>query len=366
MSNPVNDPIFQKLKKRSDAGDDVASAIIRLWAELTLNPERISDTSTVETFKTWADTNNIVGPIKWDWYRWLPKGMLTILAGPSGSGKSMLVLHLSGCYLIGWALPNSGRLPDNTGTVIWCEAEAAQAVNLERARNWGLPLDRIITPLDDPLADFKLDNPEHVSALARLARRPDVRLIVVDSLRGAHSKDENNSETMELVKLLAALARDTNKPVLLTHHLRKRGFFDGDSVNLDRLRGSSAIVQSARVVWALDAPDPHDKEIRRLQVVKSNLSKFPEPVGLTINEKGITFVDAPKSPRTETVADKAADLLLALLSKGPKRAVDLEEDLKHAGISWASANRAKKKLGLNSIKKPDGWFWSLPVRQHND
>ena len=51
------------------------------------------------------------------------------------------------------------------------------------------------------------------------------------------------------------LARDTGKPVLCTHHLRKKGLQDGEAVTLDRLRGSSATVQTARLVWAEEAAE---------------------------------------------------------------------------------------------------------------
>ena len=99
---------------------------------------------------------------------------------------------------------------------------------------------------------------EHQQALLEAAFRDDIRLIVVDSLRGAHRGRENDSDLISLVGWLAAMARDTGKPVLLTHHLRKRSQGEGEEVTLDRIRGTSAILQPARVVWALDRPDPTD------------------------------------------------------------------------------------------------------------
>jgi len=313
---------------------------------------------------TWKKAAELLGPIEWEWTSWLPKGMLTILAGESGAGKSALALRLAGCFIEGWNWPDGQLFKDNPGAVLWVECEAAQALNLERAKKWGLPLDKLITPLNDPLADVDLSKPDNIAMLAVAALRDDIRLIIIDSLRGMHRGDENSSDSMTIIKWLAELARDTNKPIMLTHHLRKRGMFDNEGVEIERLRGSSAIVQTARLVWALDTPDINQKERKRLQVIKSNLAKFPDPVGMDIDDQGVNFGEAPEPPRIETTAEKAADLLLALLSDQPMRASELQNEVEGAGISWISAKRAKAKLGIHSIKKDDGWYWGLPYKEN--
>lgn len=311
---------------------------------------------------TWADIDGVLGPIEWAWDGWLPKGMLTILAGESGGGKSSLALRLAACFLRRDPWPDGTKFDGDLGAVLWCEAEAAQAINLDRAKKWGLPIKKIYTPLDNPLQDWRLDNPDFLGKLASKAMLPEVRFIVVDSLRGATGGDENSSELGNKVMWLAALARDCGKPILLTHHLRKRGIFDLDGINQDRLRGSSAIIQPARVAWALDRPDQNQKEALRLQQIKNNLAPYPEPVGMIINDAGVKFIDAPEPPRTETVADKAADLLLALLRDEPMPSKELQDEVEGAGISWVSAKRAKAKLGIVSIRKDDGWYWALPAK----
>lgn len=317
---------------------------------------------------TWADIAGVLGPITWAWPKWVANGMLHIVASEPGKGKSILCLRLAACYLMGKTWPDGTEFTGELGKVLWCEAEAGQAVNLERAKNWGLPLADLLTPLGNPLEDLRLDNASHIRALEAMARRDDVKLIILDSLRGLHTRDENSSEVMSVVHWLAELARDIQKPVILTHHLRKRGLFDiGEAPNLDRLRGSTAITQAARLVWALDNPDPMQEHIARLSVIKSNLAKFPEPVGMIISDHGATFTHAPEAPKTESVADKAADLLLAMLSDEPKPAGEIETELQSAGVSWRSGKRAKARLGIVSIKREDGrWYWSLPAKREYD
>ena len=313
---------------------------------------------------TWGDLSRVIGPITWAWKPWLPDGMLTLIASEPGIGKSGLCLRIAGCFVKGWDWPDGTPFTGQRGRVLWCEAEAGQALNLERATSWGFPADDILSPLDDPTEDVNLDNPRHRQAIYNLAHRDDIRLIVIDSLRGSHGGSEKDTEIIGVVKWMAQVARDTGKPFLLTHHLRKRGLFDGNEISLDRLRGSTAIVQPARLVWAMDTPDPNAKDTKRLAVIKSNLARFPDPLGMTLDDKGVVFCDAPEPPKPDSVVDKAADLLLSLLRREPMNADDVLHEFDQVGLSHPAAKRAKKRLGIVSVKQADGrWYWSLPAKQ---
>jgi hypothetical protein len=321
---------------------------------------------------TWQEMGQRLGPLRWEWPRRIPAGMLTLLVAEQGKGKSCLCLRLAACYLRGdpWpdGLPYSGEL----GAVLWCEAEASQGLNYARATGWGLPVERIISPLSDPLDEVLLQDTDHRAAIETWAHRPEVRLVIVDSLSGANTARENDAGMLHVTKWLASLAVDAGKPIILTHHLRKRGLLDtGDRVTLDRIRGSGAITQAARSVLAIDAPDPAHEHDLRLSSVKNNLVGAPNAgpaLGMVINAQGVTFnSDAPEPPREETAQDKAADLLLALLAKGPKRSTDLRGEIEAAGISWDAANRAKAQLHIVAHRqtsmtggKQAAWYWSLP------
>jgi hypothetical protein len=358
----LNVLLANEIKQRGDGVQRKAIALLGLkenYDELATLADAIG---ILPYGATWANMAEALGPITWAWKPWLSPGFLTLVVSEPGRGKSILCLRIAACFLRGDPWPDGALYTGEVGAVVWCEAEAAQALNLERAKSWGSPLEKIYTPLDDPLADVQLDIPEHQQIVRTMMQRPEVRLLVVDSLRGAHRGDENSSTSMEIVKWLAEVARDTGKPVLLTHHLRKRGLFDiDDKVSLDRVRGSSAIIQTARLVWAIDQPDP-GSETRRLSIIKNNMARFPEPVGLTIGDLGLSFGDAPEKPKEDTPVERAIDLLRVLLDDSPMRQPDIEDEAKGSGISWASMRRAKNQLGVVSKRQPDGWYWSLPIR----
>jgi hypothetical protein len=314
---------------------------------------------------TFQDLDSLIGPIQWAWKGWLPLGLLTIVASEPGIGKSALALRLAASVILGLPWPDGKPYEGPTGSVLWCESEAAQAINLERAKQWNIPLNKIKLPLlENPLVDVQLDNTTHRNAVLHAAQHEDVRFIVIDSLRGCHRLDENGSESIEIVMWLAKLARDTCKPVLLTHHLRKKSHFDGDSVNLDRLRGSSAIIQPARMIWAMDTPDPELTDHKRLSVIKSNISKFPDPIGFIVNSNGPEFGESPKPPKKDILLDQAKEHLLALLNKNTLPANEVFEALEANGISEKTTRRAKQVLRIVAFQKDGKWFWSLPISEN--
>ena len=258
--------------------------------------------------------------------------------------------------------PDGTQYDGETGCGLWIECESSQALNLERAKNWGYSLEKIYTPFADPTVDVNLDNDNHRNAVLLKAQLPEVKIIGIDSLSGSTHKNERDEAMKPLVEFVARMARDTGKLVIATHHLRKRGLLDGEKINLDRVRGSSIITQYARVVWAMDKPNPYEDNQIRLQVIKNNLARFPQSLGMMIEENGITFMDAPEEPKNETVLDRAKELLLVLLDKEPIKQAEIEKNAKGAGISWRTIVSAKKALAIVSKKQTDGWYWSLPAK----
>lgn len=311
---------------------------------------------------TWADID--AGPIEYSWGGWLVNGLLTLLVGYSGDGKSLLALRMCGPFIAGESWPDGTRYTGEKGKVLWVECEAAQALNVLRANVFKYPLDRIMTALPDPLQDASLDNLEHRAIIEQRAKLPEVKLIVIDSLSGSSQRKENETGIKEITLWAAKLARDLNKPVLMVHHLGKKKEWDSETITLDRVRGSSAIVQFARVVWAVSCPDATNKERKRLEQIKNNLGRFPEAIGMTATEQGIDFGIAPTVPRADGPSDRVGDLLLDVLASGPMKATDIQTEIEGAGESMVTAKRVKARLGIVSVKKEDGWYWSLPARDN--
>lgn len=308
-----------------------------------------------------------VSATEWAWMQWIPKGYLTMIAAQPGKGKSYFCLWLAKIFIRGGVLPNGTTYtPKQGGKILWCDTEGAQGMTLERAASIDLPLEDILAPLENPFDPVNLGNLEHRKRLEMLCGRDEIQIIVIDSLSGAHSKKENDSgEMKEILIWLQSVAQRTNKPIICTHHFNKLNFQDA-LPNIDKVRGSSAIIQFFRSVISIDCPDVMTPERKRLAVIKANLCMTPEMLGFEIADGGreIIFMDAPDAPKKETAIGNATVWLANFLTE-EKLQTDVEDAAKKAGISEKTLRRAKKSLGVKSTSRYDHftkkktWYWSF-------
>lgn len=313
---------------------------------------------------TWTDLDAVLGPVEWDWEGWIARGFLHFVTAGVGIGKSLLLLSIAYTYIKGGVWPDGTLFDCPRGSVLWVETEAGQAVNLQRAKEWGVPLDGILYPLDDPLATVRLADAKHRARIREIAEDPGVFAVMVDSFSGGNGRDENAAASLPVAQGLAEIARDTNKPVIASHHLRKGRETDPDpryGVSIERVRGHSSICQPARVIWALDFPSGPGSEMRRLHQIKNNLRPFPDALGMVVEEDGVTFGEAPEAPADASAFGAACTFLKDLLDKEPMPSAKVIEEAEKARIATRTLYRAKRALKIVSPKVQGVWMWSLPV-----
>ena len=322
--------------------------------------------SLVVRVATANDLGELLPSISWLWPNWLPRGFIALLAAVTGIGKSAVALWIARCLITPTCWPDGSPGPEDSIPVLWIDTESTQALLWDRIERWGLDGSKILLPSIHPVADVRLDNRKTIERIGGILDTYAPQLIVVDSLRGAHSFDENDSRMVTMLQELAGIARDYDIAVLCVHHLRKKAPFENDHITLDRLRGSSVISQMARVIWTLESPNPIQPQVLRLRALKSNLALLPEPIGLQIAGAGLSFGPAPEDAKQEGPVEHAIHYLLAELETGPRPAHEIYKNAEGQGISKYALREAKRRLTVVSIKKPKGWIWALPAHQEKD
>jgi len=318
----------------------------------------------VSKYATLEDTARVVSATEWLWRGWLPRGHVTLLVGAPGDGKSALGMAIGDRLLKATAWPD-GQDNAGAGSIMWIDTEGTQAVLVERALISDTPMNRVMLPTADPLSDFALDDDDAWFDLRRGITDTACGLLVVDTLRGVHSGEENSSqETARLMKGLQIIARDNKIGCLVVHHTRKlhEESSEDSRLTLDRVRGSNAIVANARVVWGIEPT--RAEGVKRLLVLKSNLAARPEPLGFRMDEDGFTWCRLANDEREVRETDRAMAFLRSWLQSGPAPADALKEAAAADGHSMSTLNRAKKRLSIRSERERGvvngKWSWRLP------
>lgn len=310
---------------------------------------------------SWENIGKVCSDIEWVWENYIANGFVTMVAGSSGVGKSYLLLRLCGCITNSWDFPDGSHYQGEVGSVLWAEGEAAQTLNYIRANKMGLSLNKFLYPFEDPFIDYQMDNPSHNQKLTDFLFHPEVRILVIDSLSGVHSSDENSSDMNQNIKFLADLAQKTKKPILISHHVKKP-LYEDSLITLNQVRGSSAIVQNTRIVLGICSPDSN-QNYKRVIALKSNLSEKLDPFAFRIKNEQVEFMPYTKTPESKSQRDQAKDFLRTSLTDGPRKANELSEEAKNQGITERTLDFAKKELHIksNRIGGSNGYFiWELP------
>ena len=247
-------------------------------------------------YTTAVTLDKVVAQTTWLWDNWIPNGYVTILAAEPGTGKSGLALWLVHSYLDGRPWPDAGEVPRDPATrkVLWLETDDCHGALRDRIATWDVRADAIVMLGDDGLEHADLSVAATVDKVRNLAAALDCGMIVIDTLSGAHPKDENSAAMRSLMSDLASLARDLNVPVICCHHLRKKSPLEGAEATMDRLRGSSAIAAGARSIIGLDklrglTKNDDGMEKARMRVIKANLCLPPQPLCYWIDSEGLQF-----------------------------------------------------------------------------
>lgn len=319
---------------------------------------------------SYGQLERILPETRWLWHPYIPASYLTMVAADSGVGKSAFVLHLIRHVLTGTPFPDGTDCP-RSNHVLLCDTEVFQIEHIKRMKAWGIDRERVLTPFEDPSADFFLDQPDHLARLAKVANYYKPGIILLDSLSGGHTQDEISVETGRAIRNLATTIRQLNyqPAVVVTHHLNGGSPLEVASppVTMRRIRGHTSTRQYFRVILGMHTPDPDQPDIKRVHFVKSNLSEFGKPLGIRwVDGEKLVWCDPPEpkehanggESKKERPGEIAKRFLLDMLADGPVASEIIIQDAEDKGISRTTLYTQRDRLGITTREK-DG-FWILP------
>ena len=307
---------------------------------------------------------------------YLPRGMITILAGHAGQGKTTLALWLASHVSNGDLLP--GGKP---GNVYYFTTENDESIVLRpRLEAMDARLDRVMVMRSDA-RQLTLTDPRLFEMHKIFDGKPD--LIIFDPVQSYVGKklDMNRTDDVRfMMDNLNKLLHATNAAVVLICHTKKAPMgFNGRPCEL--LNGSSDFVTAARSVCFLGR-DPARPDVCVVAQEKNSLGLPGASLAFTIGEDGavhwsdeeceltaaqiLTYSNEKRQHATRP-SERAQAALRDLLAKNEKmRSTDILEACAKQGISRSAVYRARDELPIQKQRTGMGSFWSMPAKSQMD
>lgn len=302
--------------------------------------------------------------VEWLWYPYIPYGKITIVQGDPGDGKSTFALNLASIVSNGYKIPFTDTNIEPSNVVYQNSEDGQEDTICPRLTACGANLERVayIEEMDAALTmnDERLD---------QVLEETGARLLILDPIQAyfGNGADMNRaSDIRPIMNRLAKMAERRHCAVILIGHMSK----GKNSNGLYRGLGSIDIPAAARSVLLISKMKEEGPDCRIIAHIKSNLAPIGDSVVFRIKENSkIAWIRKSTLTAEEIVekvgeepkgkGSKATILLLEMLSTGERLATEIIEECARQGIAERTINKAKSKLGVKSVKKKEGWYWSL-------
>ncbi len=318
-------------------------------------------------------------PVEWLWPGRIPLRAMTLVYGDGGEGKSMLSIDLAARVSAGIAFPDLFADGADPGGVVLLSGEDDPRTTIRpRLDAAGGDPERVmlLEGLRGPDGKPRGITLGDVDALEEaIQRTPDCRVLIVDPVGCYYGVVDahRESEVRAVLAPLAETARRRGVSIVLIAH-RNKG---GAGRSMYRVSGSVGLPNAVRMSWHVGRATD-DPSRRLLLPAKANIVAEPTGLAFTIGgdpprvrwESGAIRMTADDLARAESDAAgddggalaEAVGFLESELGSRSRPAREMTEAAEDAGIRDRTLARAKKKLGVQSIR--DGasgrWFWTLP------
>lgn len=269
-----------------------------------------------------------------------PRAQLSILAGPAGVGKSVLMQYLCSQWsmqglMVGYI---TGELPKSL--MQWRQKTTGWEYNPANFK--------IFSAIDAALEGMNLDlsSPEGLKNFRIIADSRKWDVLVLDSLTGLTDGNESDPEKMNpLTTLLLRLASEKNCAIPFVHHPRKKkGFERKDRMHLDDVIGTSTLTRKAGFVVGVEVLQEAKEPEVFVSVLKNWTGKRGDLFSFTIHGEeniytgkseivGLTVNDNPIPPAANT-REAVEAFVFEIQAPGVKFAAsEVSKYLREVGVS---------------------------------
>lgn len=349
---------------------------IRLEALALARERRAAEKSGSGRRKVTRASETPAEAVPWLWEPYVPEGMITVLGGQEGSGKTQIAFELAA------RVTRLGR-----SVVILSPEDPRAQVTIPRLIAVGADMSRIIF-FDAEDGDDDVALLTDLTVLGDVCEEENVALVIFDPIVSVLDSGPDSDTYKAVSRELGRLARwadDHKVTVLALTHLRKAS--DGNALN--QMLGSRAFTSKPRSVL-MTGLHPDDPELRLLAHAKSNIGRLGSTVSYRIEgfqiQRGQTIIDTsrvkyldlleqfmaqdllaapgqkPKVPKLQQCADFITSYITShqgIVSVGEVKAAAMDEGF---GQDMLNSSALKAKAGIKATRRigsSSEWMWEI-------
>lgn len=289
---------------------------------------------------------------EWIWFRRIPRGLVTLLSGVGGVGKTKTIANIVATMFhqeefIDGTFPGTDRghvlvLTTENDANMLAKDFAAQGCTVEE--DW--PFIHVLNYIKKQgyEEEFAFDIDLELEALTAQLDKWHPVMLVIDPLREFHSRKDNDSLQIRLLMMkLNQIAKKYNVAILGVIHWNK----DQKMSREARMSGSHQYRDGSRSVIIIEQ-DNKDKRLRHFIQDKMNIEQEPDDLSFTIEPpKGLVTWTPVEGVNAPTQVQECKEWLMELLSEGPKTVKELTDG---EVFNERTVFRARKELGQLVVK----------------
>jgi hypothetical protein len=301
--------------------------------------------------------------VPWLWEPYLAEGMVSLLSGDPGAGKTFIAQSIAAALSIGQVPYTQEPRPPADVLYLSCENSPEYILRPRFDLLGGDPTRFHVVNDGVQISD--------ISALEYAIEKTNAQFMVVDPIQsflGPNVDAHRANETRPLMDNLSRLAAKYKCCILLLRHLSKAT----TSRAIYRGMGSIDFTGAVRTELLAGCSSSDPAQCALVQT-KSNIGKLGTALGYTITADGFSWTGQSELTAKDLLSPEAGDeegdalteavqFLTTTLADKPRLANKLIEEAKQLGISKATLKRAKKQLNVVSKKVgiDAGWEWFIP------
>ena len=297
--------------------------------------------------------------VKWLWKPYIAFGKVNVIQGDPGNGKTTFALAVAALASRQRQMP-TGDAPPFIGNIIYQSGEDNPQDTIKP---------RLIACGADcaKIAFVEAGGALRPEMLEEAIVETNTRFVVLDPLQAFLTEKQDITRSKDIRPMLRDLgnvAARTNAAIVIIGHMNKRKLSKG----IYRGLGSIDITAAARSVLLI-GKHKGDPDSRYMAQIKNNLASIGKAIRFTINENGgvefggecdiseedLLAVSAAKQTKYEI----AKELISSMLADGDKKSNEVYDACLNVGVSGATMQYVKRKLGIKSVRKIDDWYWTL-------